>query len=149
MGCYRLARYDLYDPYSGGFRAPLAADFGTGSNAADLGKIWAVSLDTNGRIVKVNATAGQTAADCVGVMILTQEKYAGNVVDIMTAGQIADIGTSDGIASPVAGMRVFVAAANDGSLAAVASPTAGTNYTRVGRLIEATRLVVRVSSFQG
>lgn len=144
-----MARYDKYEPYAGGFRAALAADFGTLTNGADLGKIWAVALNTSGRIVKVNATAGQTAADCCGLLILTREKYAGNVVDVMTDGEIVDIGASDGIASPVAGMRVFANVANDGGLGAVASPVAGTNYTLVGRMIEATRLVVRCKSFQG
>lgn len=144
-----MARYDKYEPYAGGFRAALAADFGTSTNGADLGKIWAVALNASGKIVKVNATAGQQAADCCGLLILTQERYAGDVVDVMTDGEITDIGASDGIASPAAGLRVFVAAANDGSLAGIASPTAGTNYTLVGRMPEANRLVVRLRSLQG
>jgi hypothetical protein len=144
-----LARFDLYDPYDGGFRAPLAADFGTAGNAADLGKVWAVALNGTGKIVKVNATAGQTHADCCGLLVLTQEKYAGDVVDIMTDGQIADIGTTDGIVTPAAGGKVTVAAANDGSLAVAAALTAGTNYTLVGRFVEATRLIVRVRPVQG
>jgi hypothetical protein len=144
-----LARYDKYEPYAGGFRAKLAADFGTGGNGADLGKIWAVALNGSGNVVKVNATAGQTHDQCVGVMILTQEKYAGDVVDVMTDGEIVDIQSTDGIASPAAGGRVTVAAANDGSLATGATLTAGTNYTIAGRFVEATRLVVRVKSTQG
>ena len=148
-----MARYDKYDPYDGGFRAPLAADFGTLTNGADLGKIWAVSLDTNGKIVKVNATAGQTNDQSCGVMILTMERYAGDVVDIMTDGEITDIQQTtpwDNMSAAVtAGSRYFVNTTNDGSLIKVAAPVAGTNYTLVGRTVESNRLIVRCRPYQG
>lgn len=138
-----MARYDKYGPYTGGFRAPLAADFGTGGNAADLGKVWAVGLDANGRVVK---GAGQSGI--VGVLILTTEKYALDVVDVMTHGEIVDI-------NPVTPFDGFTAAT------VAAATLAGTKYYAVpgtglidstatanraiGYTVEKSRLVVRVS----
>lgn len=138
----------MYEPYGGGFRAALAADFGTLANGADLGKVWAVALNGSGKVVKVNGTAGQTHADCVGLMILTMEKYAGDVVDIMTDGQIVDIAATDGIANPATGGLVTVKSTNDGTLVTAQTLTTATNYTQAGRFVEANRLVVRVRPIQ-
>lgn len=127
-----MARYDKYDPYSGGFRAPLAADFGTGGNSADLGKIWAVGLNASGQIVKAVASA-----DTVGLLVLTQERYAGQVVDVMTHGEIVDVGASDNVTGGVAGGPIY--AAPGGALNATA-----TAQKKVGFFVEASRLIVRV-----
>jgi hypothetical protein len=147
------ARYDKYEPIAGGFRAPLAADL-TFDAAGHFGP-KAVSLNASGQVVV--GTAGQSG--CVGVMIKNVPMYpnlgnipgavnaavpiggkAGNVVDIMTAGEIVSI---PGLA---AGTTYYAAA--DGSLTATA-PVAGTNGTIIGFTVEADRLVVRVRSFQG
>lgn len=72
-------RIDKYDPISGGFRAPLAASW-TGSETAK-----AVGLDTNGRVV---AGAGTTGV--VGVLCKHDDAAAGDIVDVMTAGELAD-----------------------------------------------------------
>lgn len=138
MGCNPLARYDKYDPYSGGFRAQLAADFGTLSNSADLGKIWAVALNTSGKVIKAVASA-----DTVGLMIVTMEKYAGDVVDIMTHGEIVDILQTtpwDNLGLlPAAGLDVY--SATGGALNQTA-----TSQKKVGFFVEPTRLVVRVAT---
>lgn len=127
-----MARYDKYDPISGGFRAPLDADWG----AALVGVPTGVGLNANGRIV---AGAGNTGV--LGVLVVNEPKSAGDVVDPMTDGEIVDV---DGLA---AGTNYFAAGA-DGTLGAGA-PAAGTNATRVGHTVEATRLVVRVQQVQG
>lgn len=57
-----MARYDKYDPYSGGYRAFLAADW----QAADIGKPFIVGHDATGKIVKGAGTSGPK-----GVLVLT------------------------------------------------------------------------------
>lgn len=136
-------RYDKYDPISGGFRAILNADL-TFSGGAIGPKV--VSLNTTGKVVI--GTAGQTGF--VGVLVknvplspnlgniagvqqptVAVGGMAGDVVDIMTAGEIVDI---PGLA---AGTKYY--AKSDGTLSAVA-----TDGALVGWTVEATRLIVRV-----
>lgn len=114
-----MGRYDKYDPVSGGFRAPLAADY-TGSDTP-IG----VGLDVNGRVVP---GAGNTGV--VGVLIKTLDAYAGDIVDVMTDGEIVEAGLDAGTA--------YYAAAADGTLS-----TTNTD-TPVGHTVEGDRLVVRV-----
>lgn len=82
-----MARYDKYDPKVGGFRAALAADY----LLANVEKVLAVGLDSSGRVV---VGAGQTGV--VGVLVLTKARKAGEVVDVMTAGEIVDFGRTVG-----------------------------------------------------
>jgi hypothetical protein len=125
-----VARYDKYDPISGGFRAPLAADW-----AGALGVPVGVGLDANGRVVP-----GAGASGVLGVVVIDGQvnssgvrsnvKRAGDVVDVMTAGEIVD---NTGLA---AGTKYYA----DGTAGAV-----GTDATDayVGHTVEAQRLVVR------
>lgn len=118
-----VARYDKYEPKSGGFRAELAADW----DAAAVGVPTGVGLDGNGRVV---AGAGNTGI--VGVLVIDYPMSAGTVVDTMTDGEVADV---DGLP---AGSLIFADAAT-GAL--------GTDNTdtRVGHTAEASRLVVRAA----
>lgn len=116
-----MARYDKYDPVSGGFRAPLAAAFTTPLNTA-LG----VGLDVNGRVV---LGAGNTGV--VGVMVLTRAMVAGDIVDVMTDGEIVEAGLAAG--------TVYYAAAAGGVIS-----TTNTGV-RVGHTVEGGRLVVRAA----
>lgn len=143
-----MSRYDKYDPKAGGFRAKLNAAWNATSGPAgvtDLNRVICVELNASGRVIKATA-----AANVVGVVVLTGPKAAGDVVDVMTAGEIVEIDGDDiqGGAAPAAGARLFFDATAS-RLAAVASPVAGTNYALVGRMVEATRLVVRVGMMQG
>lgn len=125
-----MARYDKYEPKSGGFRAPLAANW-AGALATPVG----VGLDANGRLVP-----GAGASGIVGVVVIDGQvntlgtrvntKMAGDVVDVMTAGEIVD---NTGLAAGT----VYSAGA-DGAIAAGAG-------TRIGHTVEAQRLVVRVN----
>jgi hypothetical protein len=126
-----MARYDKYDPVSGGFRAALAADWA----ANQSGTPFAVTLDGNGRVVKV--AAADTAR---GVLVIDSAKNAGDVVDVMTHGEIVDC---TGLA---AGTDYF--SHTDATLVATA-PGGGVNKVRVGHTVEAARLVVRVQRIQG
>lgn len=120
-----MARFDKYDPVSGGFRARL----GFAPVAADVGAVIAVGLDGNGQAVRAAA-----AADVVGVVCFSRLHAEGDVVDVMTAGEIVDV--TDG--------NVSGAAAGSLAAAAGADVTAGGAGARVGHFVEAWRLVVRV-----
>jgi len=127
-----MARYDKYDPYSGGFRAPLAADWAV----ADYGVPFAVGLDANGRVVKGAGNSGIVAVlvvdgNVVGGVLRGTAKLAGDIVDCMTSGEIVDC------AGLVAGD------AYGGTPTGPLASTAG--LPQVGHTVEAGRLVVRVT----
>ncbi|MCA1800479.1 MAG: hypothetical protein LC687_05010 [Actinobacteria bacterium] len=148
-----MARYDKYDPISGGFRAPLAADLTLRSNGEFGPK--AVSVNNTGRVVVgtagttglcgvlvknaaplpwTNTTAGSgayNAATPIGCM-------AGDIVDIMTNGEIVDL-ASAGITGLAAGQPIYATAAGD-------LTNVSTGNTKVGYTIEANRMVVRVAA---
>lgn len=126
------AHYDKYDPISGGFRAPLAAAIAD----ADPNVVRAVSLDANGRVVI--GTAGNSGF--VGVIVAHRAMAVGEIVDVMTAGEIVDV------TGLVAGTTYYAAA--DGTINSTA-PAAGVNAGKVGHTVEADRLVVRVGRVQG
>lgn len=117
-----MSRYDKYDPVSGGFRAPLAADF----DPALLNTAVGVGLDVNGRAV---VGAGNTGVKAV--LVLTKALKAGDIVDNMTDGEIVE----------------FPGAPGTNYYAAAATGVVGTDNTGVyvGATVEGTRLVVRVA----
>jgi hypothetical protein len=78
-----MARYDKYDPISGGFRAPLAAAI---TAPADIGVPRAVGVDANGRVVFGSGVTG-----VIGILVADQAKAANEIVDVMTAGEIVDL----------------------------------------------------------
>lgn len=142
-----VSRIDKYAPLGGGFRAPLNAAWNATSGPAgvsDLNRVIAVSLNGSGRLVKAT-----TAIGCVGVVCLPSAKDAGAPVDVMTNGEIVELDLNDlqAATAPVAGTKYYLDT-TAGRLTATA-PVAGTNATYIGTTIEASRLVVRVGSFQG
>lgn len=122
-----MARFDKYDPVSGGFRAKLNAAIVT----ADVGKVLGVSINTSGKVVVGAAAVG----DIVGVICAVRPMAANEPIDVMTSGEIQDATYSAGGAT-AAGDRVFVAIA-DGA-------TSTTNTGKlVGRVIEVGRMLIR------
>lgn len=117
-----LARYDKYEPNVGGYRAPLAADW----LDADLNKVCPVSLNATGQVLK--GTAGQSGFS--GVVVLTKKRYAGQIVDVMTSGEIVEL---TGLA---AGTSYYGLANGDGIATTNTLP-------KVGFTVEASRLIVR------
>lgn len=113
-------RIDKYDPVDGGFRAPLHAAY-TGAAAA-IG----VGINSSGRVV---AGAGQTGI--VGVVCIPFDKAAGDIVDVMTDGELVEAGLAAGTA--------YYAHATTGVISTTAS------LYRVGHTVEAGRLVVRIN----
>lgn len=126
-----MARYDKYDPLSGGFRAPVAGAWAS----ADLAKPFAVGLNASGQVVKGAGNSG-----ILGVLIVTSVKAAGDIVDVMTHGEIVEATLADGTTALTAGTAYYGVPA-DGTLSATA-----TANKKVGHTVEATRLVVRVAS---
>lgn len=140
-----MARYDKYDPYVGGFRAPLAADWVIG----DLEKPYGVGLNSAGAVVKGNGATG-----ILGVLVLTKIRLAGDIVDIMTAGEITEFGPTAATPGTTFGVAAtnYIAAA-DGTIAAgtgtvtAAGPLAVTGAAaaaKIGCTVEASRIIVRV-----
>lgn len=143
-----MSRYDKYNPVSGGFRAPVNAAWTTTSGPAgvtDLNRVICVELNGSGRIIKATA-----ALNVCGFVVVHKPLAAGDIVDVMTDGEVVDMGAADmqsGVA-PTAGNRLFFDATAS-RLAVVAGPVAGTNYALIGRTVEATRLVARLQYIQG
>lgn len=128
-----MSRIDKYEPLTGGTRAVLAADWPAGR----LSEVVPVGLDANGK-----AVIGLGNSGYVGVVVLTQVRYAGDVVDIMQDGDIVEF-------PGVAGSNYFADAADNtvavgtGTRTLTAPATAGSVF--VGYTVEATRLVVRMN----
>lgn len=124
-----MARYDKYDPISGGFRAPLNADW---DDTNDIGKPFGVGINSSGRVVK---GAGQSGVR--GLLIVDAKgKKAGDIVDVMTNGEVV-YSTGDVATALAAGTR-YVANTGTGVLATATG-------TEIGYTVEATRLVVRAN----
>lgn len=116
-----MARIDKYQPVAGGFRAPLNAAL-TGA-AAPLG----VGLNSSGRVV---AGAGQTGI--IGVICIPGDKGAGDIVDVMTNGELVELGGAAG--------TLYSANTTTG---AISNGAASATQVVVGYSVEADRLVVR------
>lgn len=119
-----MARFDKYDPYSGGFRAPLAAEL---KDASKINMMHAVGLDANGRVV-----IGKGNTGIVGIFVTDRIRNAGEIVDVMTHGEIVEAPDS-----LKAGTNIF--GADDG----VVSETDG--GTSLGFVVEVGRVVVRAA----
>jgi hypothetical protein len=142
-----MSRFDKYDPISGGFRAPLAADFAyTASNPdyahANLNKVICVALDSNGRVIigtPLSGAAGNTVlGGLIGVICVDTPLAAGEIVDVMTSGEIVEFTLPNGAA---AAAGTTYTSNVDGTYGAT---TVGATNGRIGTTVEATRLVVRV-----
>lgn len=125
-----MARIDKYDPVDGGFRAPL--------NAAHAkttpGNPIAVGLNASGRVVD---GAGNTGI--VGLLVLDSARVAGDIVDVMTDGEIVEMtGVTAG---------TVITADNATGVLATTAPAAG--RTRVGWTVEASRLIARLGRVVG
>jgi hypothetical protein len=128
-----MSRFDKYGPFVGGFRAPLNAATVAGADASggDRGRVIPVGLNASGRVVKnpgINAIKG--------VICPVRDMAAGEMIDVMTDGEIADF-TLPGGGAAAAGTSYF----GTGTTSAVSTTATG---TPLGWTVEATRLVVRV-----
>jgi hypothetical protein len=121
-----MPRYDKYEPYAGGFRAPLAAAVTSGNGFVAYG----VGLDTNGRVV---LGAGNTGI--IGVMIAHGAKAVGDYVDVITSGEVVD----------ATGLTAGTKLTANTTTGAISNGATSTTQVPVGFTVEATRIVVRVA----
>lgn len=133
-----MARYDKYDPKNGGYRAPLAADW----DPANREKFLGVGHDANGRVVVGAGVTGIT-----GVLVLTKARKAGEIIDVMTSGDVVEFGPSDagkvpGVDFGLPGKVYYAAVSGIVTAGDPAAPPA--DSVRVGHTVTAQRLVVRV-----
>lgn len=119
-----MARIDKYDPISGGFRAPLNAAY-TGA-AAPI----AVGINGSGRVV-----AGASVTGIVGIICSPYNKAAGDIVDVMTDGELVEFGGAAG--------TVYTANTTTG---VISSAAGSVTQVVVGFTVEADRLIVRVDT---
>jgi hypothetical protein len=124
-----VARYDKYDPMVGGFRAPLAATW----LDADVNRPRGVGLDANGAVVK-----GAGVTGIIGVIVLTKARKAGEIVDIMTSGEIVEWDPVTAGTAGTSGTKYY--SATDGTI----NSTSATGKVVLGYTVESTRMVVRV-----
>lgn len=132
-----MPRIDKYEPLTGGTRAPL----NVATVPGDLGVIFGVGLNANGRVVK---GAGNTGI--IGLMCNSSAKNVGAIVDIAQDCDIVDAtGLVAGTVYWVDGVTGLLGA---GAVGTGAVPAAGAGSTtgsqRAGFTVEADRLVVRV-----
>ena len=125
-----MPRIDKYDFVSGGFRAPLAANQAklTGAIGTATGPLG-VGLDANGRVVP-----GAGVTGIKGVLVTTRDMFAGDIVDVMDAGEITEWGGAAGTnytANNVTGV--------------ISNAAQGAAQKHVGHTVEANRLVCRVA----
>lgn len=122
-----MARIDKYQPVAGGFRAPL--------NAALTGAVapMGVGINASGRVV---LGAGQTGI--VGVICSPFNKGAGDIIDVMTNGELVEFGGAAG--------TKYTANTTTG---VISTGAAGATQKSVGVTVEADRLIVRVTMEAG
>lgn len=145
------SRYDKYDGVNGGFRAPLNAAWTATSGPAgvtDLGRIICVGLNSSGNVVKA-----ATVAACSGILVAHYAMAVGDIADVMTSGEIVDIGVDDiqGGVAATAGQKLYFDAT--ASRLTATAPGVGVNGFYVGQVAlapdgTATRLVVRCQAVQ-
>lgn len=126
-----MSRFDKYDPFSGGFRAPLNAAI----LAADVGKIQAVSINTSGRAV----IGGAAETAVMGLICAVRAMAVGEIIDVMTHGEIVEATKTGGTAWS-AGDIVYAHGTTGGVGVVDAVSTSG---KVVGKMLTTTRMVVR------
>lgn len=141
-----MSRYDKYDPKDGGFRAPLNAAWTATSGpgaVTDLFRVTGVQLNGSGRLIRATAVAA-----AVGIVVVHGVKAAGDVVDVMTDGEVIELDALDiqAATAPTAGTKYFLDV-TAGRLTATA-PGVGVNGFYVGTTVELNRLVVRCQGVQ-
>lgn len=118
-----MSRIDKTESAIGVFRAPLNANLTGGADPLGVG------INSSGRVV---AGAGQTGI--VGVIVSPYDKAAGDIIDVMTFGELVEF---DGAAGTVYTANTTTGVIDDTAASATQVP--------IGWTVEATRLIVRKS----
>lgn len=146
-----MSRIDKWHPAVGTFRAPsnaaLTATSGP-SGVTDLNRILVVGLNSSGRVVKA-----ANAAAASGIIIATRPFAAGEMIDVFTLGEVAELDGADiqGGTAATAGQKLY--ADFTASRLTATAPGAGVNGFYVGQVAldpigNPTRLVLRAQAVQ-
>jgi hypothetical protein len=131
-----VPRIDKLNPEAGGFRAPLNADYTAPTvSGRKVGVVLGVSINGSGRVV-----VGGALGAIRGVICLARDFKAGDVVDVITRGEIVEFGIGANGQTAAAAGTAYYANVADGVMTA----TTTSNHF-VGFAVEATRLVVNTS----
>ncbi len=87
-----------------------------------------VALDVNGRVVE-----GAGVSGIVGVLVTTKDLKVGDIIDVMTSGEIVEFAGVPG--------TVYTAPSAGGAVDATAP---GAGRVRIGYTVEGSRLIVRM-----
>lgn len=138
-----MARFDKYGPITGGFRGKLKAAV-TVSTAADREKLFYVSIEAATGLVVVGGAIAATAVR--GIINVRESKAAGDIVDVMTSGEIADFNfLNDGVTATVLGTPYYADnTAGGGGLTATATTNKQVGILVADSVSGRNRLVVRV-----
>jgi hypothetical protein len=134
-----MARFDKYGPLSGGFRGKLKVALPV-ATALDKERIFGVSIEAATGLVVL----GGAVANVRGIINVRESKAAGDVVDVMTSGEIIDaFFLNDGTTATVLGSIYYIDAATG---AITASAAAGANKQFGFRVVDTPdkgRIIVR------
>jgi hypothetical protein len=99
-----MARFDKYDPISGGFRGKLKLAFAV-ATALDKERIFGVSVEAATGLIVLGGASGNIR----GIVNIRESKAAGDFVDVMTSGEIVDaFFLNDGTTATVLGTVYYV-----------------------------------------
>lgn len=132
-------RFDKYDPISGGFRGKLKLAFAV-ATLLDKERLFGVSIEAATGLIVL----GGASTAIRGVVNVREPKAAGDVVDVMTSGEIVDaFFLNDGVTATVLGTTYYV----DNVTGAITATT--TSNKQIGvRVVDTPdkgRIIVRVS----
>lgn len=137
-----MSRFDKYDPISGGFRGKLKAAL-TISTPADKEKLWYVSIEAATGLVVVGGAIASTAVR--GLINVRESKAAGDIVDIMTHGEIINFNfLNDGVTATILGTPYYADnTAGGGGLTATTTTNKQVGLLVADSVAGRNRLVVR------
>lgn len=127
-----MARIDKYEPYAGGYRAPMAATWPD----SDKGKLYGVGHNSSGQLVKGAGVTGITA-----VWVMTKIVPAGKIGDPMTAGHVIEFGPTAGVPGVNFGVPGTVYYSD---AAGAITSTKADGCVRIGHTVDGSSLIVRV-----
>lgn len=137
-GVCTISRFDKYDPISGGFRAKLKVAL-TVTTALEKERVFGVSIEAATGLLVL----GGAATAIRGLIQVRESKAAGDVVDVMTSGEIVDqFFLNDGVTATVLGTAYYV----DNVTGALTATTTSNKQVgvRVADSPDKGRMIVRV-----
>jgi hypothetical protein len=134
-----ISRFDKYSNISGGFRGKLKVAF-TVTTALDKERIFGVSIEAATGLVVL----GGAATAIRGIVNIRESKAAGQMVDIMTSGEVIDqFFLNDGSTATVLGTVYYVDNVT-GALTATTTSNKAIGVRVVDDIGDKGRMIVRI-----